>query len=919
MNVCSCKEYLRRRLSCVFPAFLVAISACSTLRAQSDVFTWVGGSANWDDPGMWAAQSTVRTAPDFPGDTIVSTNSGDVIAVSGTKTVSNIQMPSGNFQIVPEGDARIIFRSGSTSETNTMTTATSGKCNTQIGSGAACSNLVLQITDNLRIIPNVAYNSRFKIHAKITGGSSDSPARLDFTTPNGEHNKVYIYLTNPDNDFYGDITIGEFGNANRLVVSAGLASQNSVDSMFGASTNVITLCGRGAAIFAKTSDSEGLHRTLRGTGTLSGGYLNEGDGWTVETSESSLLLGDGMSVEPSAQNSPFGSIAIKAGTLTLHENARFVFDVGTNANDTVNFTLKNSFVFCGRIVINEMDELDIGDSVRIAAVKITDQTKSFSLEPSFVTPGFNLVVSGSTASGFSIDAVKIRDPSLYPNATSSAPTGVGDTYATLPVEVTSTAPDDSATLRAYISRDSDQGESPDGWEIIAAYPQTVSSNGVYGVYVDGLETGATYYYRHSIQTSAGEFFTSTAYSFTTRPADTPDSFNFMQDSTNYVWSDKSTWSISSYYDRSFPGIAGDIANIYSGSSSINKFFEIDRDITVGSIRIYQGNNSGYMTFDATKQPAVLTFSNGDPSVTNKFSIQNQFPTVNFGTDTNTMLSMHLDGTTEFSAYSAYVHTTILRTPVSGGSDNGAPAIVVQSFGDEYCKQRLVLANPMNSFKGDIRVGNPQSRPSSNVLFAGWDDAGLAFTNSVLGDPSNSLILGNKSKVVLKQPAGETATFSRKVYGSGTLSTERYNSYGQINGYNGMMLDGSVRLEPSSVDGAGYGTITVSAAGLESSENFEISLDVAADGSANDSIVINAQAPLVLNGKLTVKSDDGRIPENITYDIITVNPHSSLSSFSFRMTRTPESVPFVTEVSGDAQSGWTVSARTCPARTFIIVH
>jgi hypothetical protein len=93
------------------------------------------------------------------------------------------------------------------------------------------------------------------------------------------------------------------------------------------------------------------------------------------------------------------------------------------------------------------------------------------------------------------------------------------------------------------------------------------------------------------------------------------------------------------------------------------------------------------------------------------------------------------------------------------------------------------------------------------------------------------------------------------------------------------------------------------------------LDLSASGEGNDGLVVNVSSPLALTGQLElVPEADERVAVGTSWDVIQVAP--TATSFTSNLKKSPG---FILTTTGDAETGWTVTATAAPLASMLIVR
>ncbi|NLE41532.1 MAG: hypothetical protein GX615_06835 [Lentisphaerae bacterium] len=211
-------------------------------------------------------------------------------------------------------------------------------------------------------------------------------------------------------------------------------------------------------------------------------------------------------------------------------------------------------------------------------------------------------------------------------------------------------------------------------------------------------------------------------------------------------------------------------------------------------------------------------------------------------------------------------------------------------------------NTNNTFRGDVHLGERQVYAATTMLTIG--NAAMPARNEMLGDGANQVILRNKSTLRYHAGAEDSATCERHVVGTGKLASTK-----------ALHLEAGAVLEPLAISGSGYGTITVEASDLTADADARYVLDLSASGEGNDGLVVNVSSPLALTGQLElVPEANEQVAVGTSWDVIQVAP--TATSFTSNLKKSPG---FILTTTGDAETGWTVTATAAPLASMLIVR
>ena len=256
----------------------------------------------------------------------------------------------------------------------------------------------------------------------------------------------------------------------------------------------------------------------------------------------------------------------------------------------------------------------------------------------------------------------------------------------------------------------------------------------------------------------------------------------------------------------------------------------------------------------------------------------------------------------FRRNSAWVLTAQFYAAIVGGAEGALSDIHITTQGDQYVSLNFSFLNTNNTFRGDVYLGDTGERGATTMLTIG--NATMPARNEMLGDPANRIVLRNKSTLRYHAGAEDSATCKRHVVGTGKLSSTK-----------ALHLGAGAVLEPLAISGTGYGTITVEASAVTADADARYVLDLSAAGDNQDRLAFTASAPLALAGTLDLVPEAGeRIVIGTSWDVITVATNAPAFSCSVAKTS-----GFILTTTGNAETGWTVTATAAPLATTLIVR
>lgn len=875
----------------------VLLGATGGVAQTPDTFTWVGGSNAWEAAGAWSPAATTRTAPGIAGDKIVTTNASTIV-LTGSTTVSSISASGGSLSLPTTGVVTQTFESASTAVTNRIYSA--GQ-HLYIGDGLVDDDLTLNIVDNLLFSGNHSGHLYMFVRGIVSGGTTEAPISVLSEVNNNEWNTFRVHLMNTNNTFRGDVYVGAAGTGSKgnLFLYLGHSSVKGADSMLGHPDNKVILRNQRPNLCVSQGYADGLKRRVLGTGNVRG--LRVDTAWPTITYADSLTLGDGSSLEPSAEPSnPIGRIAVIGTTITTHTNSQIRVSVSETTNDVVAVSPTAPFTYAGKVLIEPLSpDIAVGTSWPIMTVAAA--ATAFTFNPSSVPTGYSFNTTGNATAGWVVTATKLADTSAAPAVQNLSATMIAETNATIHADVLGLAPDNQASLRAYfgtVDRESDFG----AWDHVVDYPAAITELGVYSQTLNTLDVNTTYYVRHSVSNSAGEVMSLDVTSFTTRPWETPDVFTWA--ATNADWFAEHAWSVDTPYARTTPQYAGDdvivdAVSTYGSPAGVDKSLNLTQDAAIRSMTIRNGYGRT-VTVNATNGPASLIFDSG-PGGTNLWNSPGQLSVFRFGgAQSNDDLTVEFRQPTVFRRTSAWTLSFWNTARWVGGSEETPADILISTVGDQYCQMDLYLMNSNSTFRGDVYVGDSAANASSARLLIG--SGTTPAENGMLGNAANRVILRNHSTLLYNAGTNESAAVARHVAGSGTLTSTK-----------ALHLAAGAMLDPQPLSGTGTGTISLAASALTTDDAARYRIHVSTN-SASDRLSINVSSPLTLSGHLDLVPQDGaEAVAGARWTVISVATNAT--AFTSNLSKTPG---YRLITAGDSGSGWTVSAERVTGGTLMTI-
>lgn len=877
------------------------MSAVMASAETPDTFRWAGGANGvWNSSGVWTPVATARTAPGIAGDLVAITN-GVTIAMTNHFTVSGISVSAGSLSLSTTGVITQTFESASAAVTNKIYASA---VNVYLGDNPVDNDLTLKIVENLLFSGNHnnGYVSMF-VRGQLIGGTVETPVAFLTEVNNNQYSHFRVHLMNTNNLFCGDIYVGAGGAASQgdLNVFLGYGSTKGTDGMLGNTTNRVILRNKVTSLCMTGGDSAGLKRRVLGTGSIKGSRVDTG--YANLTYADPLVLGDGSSLEPSIElTNAIGKINVNSSTLTTHTNSQFRINVTATTNDQVSLSTTTAFVYTGRVLMEPLtNTITPGTSWNI--ITVTSASKGFTFSPSYTTPFYSFKTTGNATAGWVVTATKQVDTTLYPAVQNLETTLISETNATINADVISVAPDSEATLRAYCGT-VDQGANFGAWQQVFEYPSKITDTGSYSLKLNTLANNTTYYVRHSISNSTGMSMSSDVVSFTTRPWTTPDIFTWV--ATNADWSTLGVWTINTPYQRRIPEFQGDkiiinMLSTYNSPAGVSRTVNLTNDVTISSMTI----NDGYSlttAITATNGPAKLTFD-ADTTGTNYLSATGQLAGLRLGNDVgDPSLTVEIKQPLVFQKNTAYDLDFSIYSPILGGSEVSPTPIFFNAIGDQYCRLYASILNTNNTFRGDLYIGAGQVFEASSMLTVG--NASRTARNEMLGDPANQVFLRNNSTLRYYAPTNLPAVVNRQIRGNGTLSSTK-----------ALYLASDAVVDPRNISGSGLGTININATALTADSSAQYALNVTPTNNVCDKLVVTVSSPLVLTGTLKLEPTSvAKISVGTSWPVISVATNATAFTCALK-----KSSGYILTTSGNATTGWTVTATAAPLNTILIVR
>ena len=386
----------------------------------------------------------------------------------------------------------------------------------------------------------------------------------------------------------------------------------------------------------------------------------------------------------------------------------------------------------------------------------------------------------------------------------------------------------------------------------------------------------------------------------------PGTFNSAVDSGN--WGDAGTWTPGETADHMVPNEAGDAVKLTSA-----KIF-VDGDYTVGTLETYavKGDPANVLVADsdivrtltldsgADGTTAQILRSLGSWDATKEFYIG-----ANSATATDSLVLRLVSSLDIRNLTNSAEPLTFLGAKITGGTED-RPCSLIYTYAAGWGSSAGYILNAANDFRGDVVVASTSKRlsdgkPSDDCanLYLGYDS--IAFADGMLGNAANEVILDSPMETknvklqVNKSSAGNP--FNRTIRGLGTLNgTERYPTWSKTSA---LYLGPNCVIAPGSAAVAGKIAVVGSTVTLDPATTFKFTLGA----ETNDMILVTADSTFTFNGVVAFDyfGEASDIPGGTSFDIMTV----SKGNFTFAPASFPAGYSYA--VSGDANSGWTVSA------------
>ena len=903
---------------------LVTVMSMSVLADEvPDTFNWNGGTANWFGSGNWTPTETERTEPGIIGDSAYLP-SGQV-NLNGAATLSFLRLTSA--KVVPDEDERTLTV-GSRDGTSYANIQFFNTC--YLGTSPSDGDKLTIKLDSPTCFNSAqggAKTNRGVLYCKVTGGTAEYPKPVRVTKSESGWNYGYIFFANADNDWVGNVELyAPHGNDNiAFETYLGFADVFATDSMLGEPANEILFgyfvatwkSGQGTysenRFCLNNIDDEGLKRTVRGTGTISGRVRNA----SFTESECPLVLGEGFVADPAlykqgAQESVYGTQAITGSSITMKPGASLVFDVDIDAKgnlkyDKILFTSSGApFELTGTIVVREAKALDEGTV--IPAMTLAASAPDCTVRPASITPGWECSAVPNEGGGWTLNLVKARSE---PVVQAGACREFGPDVTTVTANVVSLGSAGTGELVFYYGQ-TDGGSDPDAWSESTSYGE-ITAAGAYQFKLTELPLGV-HYFRPAVVVNGTPVLAEVTGTFSTVPTSTPGSFVWRRIEDN--WDTEGAWERMTHdYARLVPGYAGDTIcfdlggrwnseGIVYGSNAV---VHIDRDVTVGGLTV-----SGGYGHDCDLLPAdgvALVFdNNGMDSV------------ISVGTASSTIGSLSSSGVLrmanalEITRPGSYGASVRILCPIVGGTVDEPFGLTFSSTGDSYSTPTFALANAANDFVGDITVIR---RSNAGKMTFSVGTGTILADDGMLGNAANKVHLRYSPTLSLVGSTTVTPVLSRHVDGTGTVSARRYHDE-WTSPKIGLALGATATLAPCGDDGTGFGTLTVDVTAFADTATTVYAIDVDADDpAAGDKVNFKVESAVELNGVFDVRPDDPsvRIPGGTRWPIGTI----AASAGEVTKTRLAGNEMFKILVEGDAESGWTIYAERKQSGMTLIVR
>lgn len=900
----------------LFPAVLLAQTPAS--------FHWVAETENWDASSAWSVSANAdHTIPGVAGD---KTYFGPNATVTLTQDVTVGTLSTTNqTSLLSDGTVRTLTLDSGVEGTPATVTfwvwAWNQPNDSYFGSGFTDNNLVLSLASplNLNGYGNGSGSSRLRIASKLSGGSAAAPCDITYKWI-GSWGSGSVFLCNPANDFRGDIHIQ--GTSTRdgdlVTIFAGLESVIFDDGLLGDPANEIYLEAKSEALagnivldLSRASSSTPLNRIVHGTGTVKG--LNQYVTWNQE---GSVYLGPSCVIDPGLSTSEVGFIDLVGAYVRMQEGTTFRMTLGDGVNDKVRFSSSTGDVkFTGAIEFDTADgvsDIPGGTSFDLFTVSKVP----FTFTPSSTPAGYSFSVAGSAVAGWTVTATKAASNAMASSLDASL---IGDTFATANANVLMPAGGSVATtLRVYYGT-TDGGDNPAAWDAYADVPGTITEDSLVSIVLTGLTLDGTYVYRFAATSDGTTVFSQDSATFTTRALGVANTFTWL--ATNDLWSTEGNWYVPTPHARLIPGYPGDKL-IFELNGPSDRRIYLTSSASYGDTELHltggqYGTHARFYAY-STPETVTITLDPGSMGTTNRFFGTGNHSGVSFGsTVASNTLAVALTAPVLVSCDNNHGGINIhFSCPVSGGTAENPLPFAVVNTGNEWRSAGLYFDSEANTFVGDLYVGATTVVKGPSYLFIGDDDC---HTDAVLGDPANRVILRNLSTAnYTGNWRNRTAVCNRTFLGNGTIrSGQRVTGTLSDSQYYPLSLSSTARFAPCGIDGTGFGTITFDAKALSSDPETLFEFDLAADGSANDSIAVTTtvSSPVVLNGRVVVTADRARVPAGNSWTLATI----PASAGDFTCNWAAPAGNYLLQTTGNATDGWAVVLTKTQDATLLIVR
>ena len=332
----NCRYYYRAAFVSGAEIVLAPASASFVTVPEStpDVFDWRLGGAGWDDEGAWTnGIAYARQVPGYAGDTIRFLacdnlpNEQPQVLLGRDLTVGGITINNKIYDMGLTLDSEVPV---------TLTLDNLGKgveiCQSWHGGSVAIGGsrqMTLCLNDAVTVRNINLFTTTCRIDAKVTGGSAEHPRNILLIAEFDEYSHPSLELTNPANDFRGDLTTdwADKKNARYTIAVSGVAGEDT-DSVLGDPANKIIL-RNGCAVSLKPTDSapSSFNREVRGNGSVGASY--------------GLALGAQAVVSPGESDTAFSTITLN-GTTSFTDAPGTTYRVNVSAtgssSDVIDFS-----------------------------------------------------------------------------------------------------------------------------------------------------------------------------------------------------------------------------------------------------------------------------------------------------------------------------------------------------------------------------------------------------------------------------------------------------------------------------------------------------------------------------------------------------------------------------------------------------